>query len=62
MHLPGDRGRLGYLAGPAADAEEVEDDDPRLQVERDVQRVEVDVHEAVGAVVPRIRGGMIPPI
>ena len=62
MHLPGHWGGLRDLAGPAADAEEVEDDDPRLQVEHDVQRVEVDVHEAVGAVVPRIRGDMIPSV
>ena len=54
MHLAGDRGGLGDAAGPAADAEEVEDDDPRLQVEHNVQSVEVHVHEPVGAVVPEI--------
>ena len=55
VHLAGDGGGLGDAAGPAADAEEVEDDDPRLQVEHDVQRVEVHVHEPVGAVVPEVR-------
>ena len=41
VHLAGDGGGLGDAAGPAADAEEVEDDDPRLEVEHDVQSVEV---------------------
>ena len=61
MHLAGDRGGLGDAAGPAADAEEVENDDPRLQVEHDVQSVEVHVHEAVGTVVSvvELRGSAV---